>query len=62
MLQLRDKKSERSMQTAAQDSLLMFLENLLNTLPNGQEELQFKKATSVQEMLLAGVEMVLQVM
>ena len=50
------------MQTAAQDSLLMFLENLLNTLPNGQEELQFKKAISVQETLLAGVEMVLQVM
>ena len=50
------------MQMVAQDSWLMFLENLQNILLNGQKVMQFKKAISVEETLLDGAEMELQVM
>lgn len=50
------------MQMAAQDSSLMFLESLLSTVLSGKEGMQFKKAISVQETLLAGAEMELQAM
>ena len=62
MLLWPDKKLARFMQMVAQDSWLMFLENLQNILLNGQKVMQFKKAISVEETLLDGAEMELQVM
>lgn len=50
------------MQTAAQDSFVTFLGNLNNILLNGQEEMQFKKANSVEETLLGGEETGLRAM